>query len=96
MAILNVPAAIALEPRERLEFALVGEDLYVCKLQNIYRTTRTLDKEVNLALEKEHYDISEVTLKRTQDSHLEIYSPSSFNLLLREQTGERTWSKCRV
>jgi len=37
--------------------------LYVSKLQNIYRTTRTLEKEVNLALEKEDYDVTEVSLK---------------------------------
>jgi len=41
--------------------------LYVSELQNIYRTTRTLEKEVNLALEKEHYDVTEVSLKITPD-----------------------------
>jgi len=43
------------------------KDLSVSKLQNIYRTTRTLEKEVNLALEKEHCDVTEVSLKITPD-----------------------------
>jgi len=45
--------------------------LYVSKLQNIYRTTRTFEK-VNLAPEKEHYDVTEVSLERTPD--MQVYT----------------------
>jgi len=43
------------------------KDLYVSELQNIYRTTRNLEKEVLLALEREHYNVTDVILKRTPD-----------------------------